>query len=378
MSSRTRSGALAAALTALALAAPAAAGAAPVVRYDYAVTIAGHADWNRAGVDGEATEHSDEEFTFLTRVPRMAFLDSVAEDSSGALGSARLVRSNFRIDGGSTSQGCTTGTVKDATAGGWDAHWSATETRFSVRALEGVVITTGGCNGVLTPFDVPITSGGAAVGSGPFDAEFTVPHREIGDATITRTIRGERTGAACPNRWFNTTICSLTWEATVTFTRIGEDTVADEDVVPVPIVPAPGTPPQPTGPGSVPITPPPADVPGVVVDDPLLVPLVADATLARSAASASLTVGCAEACSGTLVATAVRGRAGARPAAAARALARTRFRVAAGVRRTVTVRFGAAARRAVRRAGAVRLTLTVAAPGRPAARRAVTVRITRR
>jgi hypothetical protein len=140
-----------------------------------------------------------------------------------------------------------------------------------------------------------------------------------------------------------TVLCSLAWDATVTFTRTGEGEEGD-DAPEVPIGPGAGPAPQPDP------------------EDDLLVPLVAKAKLAGNLSRASLPLVCATACRGTLSA-----------AAGGKTVAKQRFALTAGRSGRPTVRFDRSDRRAIRRAGKVRLTLKASGGGKTV-RRSVTLR----
>ena len=216
---------------------------------------------------------------------------------------------------------------------------------FSVRAIDSFTIRVGGCPANLGPWDYAFTSGGVPVGVGLFDGAITLPHTRIGERSMTFPLSGAVTGTECPNAHFNTALCSLTWDATVTFTRTGESEL-DDEVDPVPLEPGP--------------TPPPA----AEEEDDLLVPLVANAKLAGSLASASLPFTCADACAGTLTAKARGTR-----------LARKAFEADPGETR-VKLRFDRADRRAIRRAGKVKLTLAATIAGE-AVKRSIVLRVAR-
>jgi opacity protein-like surface antigen len=334
-----------------ALAAPAAADTVPT--YDYAVTIQGTADYNRADIDDDTTAQHDVALQFETEIPRLHFRDGVPEDSHGARGTATVTHGSYVITGGTGTQvRCTTHTAEDTNGGGLDAHWTREKTTFATRVLDSVLVKVGGCDSVMGDWMLPITSGGDEVGVGIFDGRFDMPASRVGEASMTFPLSGEVTGAGCPFNHFNSVLCSLTWEALVTFTRIGEgveEEVDDDDLL-VPIVPD-KTPPAP---------PQPQPQPGPAAD--LLNPVAAKPRLARNLASASLPFQCDEACTGTLTAKA-RGR----------TLARSTARGAADRTVTAVVRFDKRDRRAIRRAKAVQLTLKVKAGARTT-RRAVTVR----
>lgn len=331
------------------LAAPAAAETMPYI--DYAVTIQGTADYNRADIDGEASAQHDIALQFETEIPRLRFNGRVAEDSSGARGTAVVTHGSYVITGDNGIQvRCTSHTAADTTGGGLDATFGPDATTFATRVLDSVTVDVGACDGQMPDWKLPIGSGGQPVGVGIFDSAFTLPHSRIGEATMTFPLSGEVTGAECPFNHFNTALCSLTWEAIVTFTRTGEgeETVNEGDLV-IPLTPAAAPPAQQTP-------------PTVDPEADLLVPLTAKPRLARNLSSAGLPFQCSVACRGTLTAKA-RGK----------TLAKATVKAAAGKTATAVVRFDRRDRKAIRRAKAVQLTLKVTAGARTT-RRVVTLR----
>jgi hypothetical protein len=297
-------------LIALLLAFP--AGAAAQVRTEYAVTIAGTADYNRADADGDASAQHDISFDFETKIPKVTFFDNVAEDSSGALGTAAIRRGHYVIRGESGSITCTDHAILGTTGGGFDATYGQKATTFAVRVVDSVDVEVR-CGEPVGPWTLAMGSGAAEVGMGIFDGSFTMPHDMVGEGQMVFPLKGEVTGAECPFNHFNTVMCSLTWNATVTFKR------TKMDVEPVPIVPG-------------------------EEDEDLLVPIVAKAKLSKDLRSATLPVTCSASCSGTLTA-----------AVGGRTLARRAFKASEAA--TVKLRFDAADRRAIERAGRVKLTL---------------------
>ena len=340
-----------------ALALPAAASAAPIQTYDYAVTIEGSADYNRADVDGEASAQHDLALDFKTTIPQLRFVDDAVEDSKGALGTVTVRRGSYTITGPTAQGRCTGHTIVGAAGGGLDATHGADHITFATRVIDAFDVQVHTCSAYMPEWTYPFGSGGEEVGVGIFDGAFKMPTSRIGEGSMTFPLKGEVTGSACPFHHFNTVLCSLTWDATVTFTRIGEDTIdlpdppADDDLL-VPIVPEP---PKPEDDLVVPIVPeqPKAE---------LLKPLVQEASLARSLRSAGLPLVCAQACKGTVTAT-----------AKGRTLARRAFQAAAGKTATPRLRFDAKDRRAIRRAKAVKLKLAATVGGQPV-RRTVTLK----
>ena len=300
-------------------------------RIDYAMTVEGTIDYNRADADGDATAQHDETVDFRTYVPRLSFFGEVPEATAPALGTATLRRGSFTVTGETSGFSCGEHTLTDVTGGGYEAASQADRAVITIRTIDSFTVRVGGCPGGLGPWDYAFASGGMPVGVGIFDGVVMLPHSRIGEGSMTFPLSGAVTGAECPNAHFNTVLCSLTWDATVTFTRTGEEEM-DGEFEPVPITPGP--------------TPPPAQE-----EDDLLVPLVPRAKLARSLASASLPFTCSAACAGTLTAKARGTR-----------LARRAFSEEAGDT-SVKLRFDRADRRAIRRAGKVRLTLAATVAG---------------
>ena len=310
---------------------------------DYRVVIAGTADYNRADADEEASAQHDETVDFRTTIPKLTFHGRVAEDSSMALGTATVRRGSYLITGASGQVRCSSHEVGDVTAGGLDATFAQDRTVFATRVIDSVTVAVGGCDlAGMGTWHLPLGSSGDEVGIGVFDGSFSLPHGRIGEATMSFRLHGEVTGSSCPMHHANTVLCSLTWDATVTFTRTGEGE-EDDNVPVVPIGPAPA--------------------PQADPEDDLLVPLVAKAKLAGNLSRASLPLTCATACRGTL-----------RAAAGGRTLAAKRFALKAGGTGRPSVRFSRADRRAIRRAGKVRLTLRVSGGGKTV-RGTVTLRV---
>lgn len=332
-----------------ALAAPASSWArGDITVTDYKVVIEGSADYNRADVDGDASAQHDEAVDFTTTIPRLSFYGDSAEDSTGALGTASVSRGSYVITGESGSVGCGVHTIVDSTAGGLDATSNAAGfTTFAARVVDSFTVEMSGCGlDAMNGWQVPFTSGGEEVGIGIFDGAFTMPNEMVGQGQMVFPLSGEVTGSSCPGAHINTVLCSLTWDATVTFTKTG---VREEDIPLVPLGPEPSATPAPTAP---PVDP----------DADLLVPLGTKAKLAKGLDRATFPVDCPAGCRGTVTATA-RGR----------KLAKGRFSAPAGGVARAVVRFDRADRRVIRRAGRVKLRLK-ATNGESTVRRSVTLR----
>jgi hypothetical protein len=311
---------------------------------DYRVVIDGTADYNRADADAEASAQHDEAIVFRTTIPKLTFHGRVAEDSTGALGTANVTHGSYVITGPSGQVRCSSHEASDVTAGGLDATYAEDRTVFAARVIDSVTVAVGGCDlAGMGTWPLQLGSGGDEVGIGVFDGSFSVPHDRIGEAAMSFPLHGEVTGASCPMHHAMTVLCSLSWDATVTFTRTGEG--EEDDDVPV----------LPLGPGPLPAPPPDPD-------DDLLLPLVAKAKLAGNLSRASLPLACAADCRGTLTAK-----------AGARTLATRRFALKAGRRGRAGVRFDRADRRAIRRAGKIRLTVKLTG-GSVTVRRTITLR----
>jgi hypothetical protein len=332
-------------LAAAVMLAVAAAPAMAEQRIDYAMTVDGTIDYNRADDDGGATAQHDERIDFHTHVPKLSFFGEYLESTAPALGTATLVHGSYTVQGDTGGYGCGDHSLRDVTGGGYESITQAGRSVISIRTVDSFTVGVGGCPGGLGNWDYPFTSGGMPVGTGIFDGVVMLSHDRIGDGSMSFPLSGAVSGGECPNAHFNTALCSLTWDATVTFTRTGEEEM-DGEFEPVPIPPGP--------------TPPPA----AAEEDDLLVPSVPQAKLAKSLGVASLPFTCASACTGTLTATARGTR-----------LARKAFDADSGESR-VKLRFDRADRRAIRRAGKVKLTLA-ATVGGEATKESVVLRVPR-
>ena len=262
---------LCASLTALTLLVPAATAGAAIQTYDYAVTIAGTADYNRADIDGDVSAQHDISVAFKTTIPSFRFVGDAAEDSRGALGSASITRAMYRITGEGGSIACPDHTLGDVSGGGLDVSHGGDHFTFATRVIDAFQVSAT-CGSAVPPWTMDFGSDGQEVGIGIFDGAFSMPYSMLGQGEMIFPLKGEVTGTSCPFHHDKTVLCSLTWDAAVTFKRIGEETIEDPPIDEVPLV------------------------------DDLLVPIVAKAKLAPNAKSAVLPVRCVAACSGTLVA----------------------------------------------------------------------------
>jgi hypothetical protein len=344
-------------LTLLALGALTAPAAAQTYKTtDYAVTIEGTADYNRADTDDGTTAQHDLALTFKTEIPSLRFVGDTAEDSSNATGTASVTRGSYVITGDTGTQvRCTSHAVGASKGGELDATSLGDATTFSARVLDPVMVSVSGCQAQMPGWGFQMGSADHPVGVGIFDGSFKVPHSRVGEASMTFPLSGEVTGNECPFFHFNTALCSLTWDAVVTFTRIGQGEIdlGDDDLF-VPLVPDPPKPPAIPDDMLVPIVPPAAG--------DLLTPISAKPRMTSDLSRASLPFQCAEACKGTLTAK-----------AAGKTLAKSAVKGAPGKLATAVVRFDRADRKAIRRAKSVRLTLNVRAGARTM-KRAVTLR----
>jgi hypothetical protein len=339
------------------LALSASAPAATMPTTDYAVTIEGTASYNRADVDGDVSAQHDIDVAFRTEIPKLTFHGDAAEDSRGALGTGSLTRGSYVITGESGQLRCATHTLDSADGGGLDATRGATATTFATRVAGPMAISVGDC-GPMPNWSLVLGATDDPVGVGMFDGTFTFPHSLIGQGSLSFPLQGEVTGSSCPFHHFNTALCSLTWQATVRFTRTGTGSVEGEDDLVVPLGPAPApapAPPPAAAPAPADAAPGPLTTPVAPAGRNLVKPVLAKASLARNLSRASLPLACAATCRGTVTATVGKRR-----------LARTSFRASAGHTATARLRFDAADRRAIRRAGFVRLVVRATAGGRTA------------
>lgn len=205
----------------------------------------------------------------------------------------------------------------------------------------------------------------------PIHAGFSLPLEAVHDGMGLIRIEVARSqGAACPMADEHTYHCAFDWKGTITFVKTGSREVADEQ--PVPSHDGRSTAPpreEVAAPAPAPAPAAPAAPAGARAPSPVE---VVRATVRPGAAVASLAVGCRVACWGTVKAFPWR-RGGRARAAAARALASTRFSLAAAGSKAVRVRFGRAARRAIARAGGVRLVVETRLAGGGVERRTVTL-----
>lgn len=337
------------------------AAAADVVRTDYTVAIEGEAYYNVARIthteDGEQTHHEDDQFTFRTEIPKISFFDEVGTDATTTLGSATGVRGHLAtVNPNGARIDCDGSKVTDFVSGQMDGQSSGGATTYRVRVLDAVQLEMQ-CSG-LGPYAKRFDSLGAALGSGMWDDEFTMPGGSIGQEEVRIPVSNRVTGPQCPGFDEETTICELSWEAEVVFRKTGWEDVGDDDDLVVPLGPNPQPAPQPQ-PQPQPVQPAFDTLPGAKL----------------STSALSVPVSCATGCSGTATVTLAGGRA--RAAAATKPLARKAFTLAPGATKTIAITIPKRARKAVRRAGAVKVTLAVTPKGGAKQTKRLTVKLRR-
>ncbi|HYI35239.1 MAG TPA: hypothetical protein VEX39_01430 [Thermoleophilaceae bacterium] len=181
------------------------------------------------------------------------------------------------------------------------------------------------------------TDNGPALGSGPLDTQFEIPHEAVGYGKIIQNIKGPGGGFCAGAHLSGTTKCGYNWTGEVTLTKTSETVISDVAEPQQAVVPS--------GSGRGHKEPTAAEI------DELLVPLVpAKAAKADAKGSTvSLTASCPTGCAGTAALTV----AGAKASGAAKArmpVATMRFKVKAGMPRLVKLRLPKKAARALRRA----------------------------
>jgi hypothetical protein len=344
---------------------------------DYAVTIEGHATYERSAVrPGPMQTTETAAFDFWTHYGDVRFTGKEINMSQGA-SSISNVTARTTLRAGSVGGACS-GSTATVVGNGWLLDGfipmpSPTVEPVGVRVLGGAIFPTLSCTGDFPPTDV-ITMGGdddeTPAPTDVFYTEFDLPHEAIGMGKIIQLLDAKVTGADCPGHDEHTTSCELRWNATATFVRTQQTEGGPGHGLPDPALVLPPDPP---------VRPHPDDVvptPRVLPDPDDVIPSPPAAKLSAKADKAVVTVTCAVACTGTATAYPALGSA---RAAASRPLARTRFTSKAGRRTTVVLRFRPKARRAIRRAGGVRVVLDVKprAGGRPV-RRTVRAPVARR
>jgi hypothetical protein len=311
---------------------PGAAEAATLTEYD--AVIEGSGTWQRHGATA-GTYDRQAKFTWRTTMPGVMFGGKELRQTSPTKisNAAAEARDDVVLP---TPTGTFTGFCKGGpavaragelgrsllpAAGGKEA--------LEVRVLGGLHVELRECGGdpVVSPGTLILDAGGRAMGDGPFDARVEMPHEAIGMGKIIELLEGTASGQRCP-RWTNaSTSCTLSWKATVTFTRTRQQEVGpkpEPEIDPIPL-------------------------PEVPTLDDAFIPI----RTKLSASGASVTVVCPAGCSGTARALPLRG---------AKVLARKRFSAPAGRPKKIALRFDARGRRAVRvvlKAGGERAKLTV-------------------
>lgn len=374
-------------LTTLLVLAACAVGAAPAaaqieeeehvtIKTFYAVTIEGEAFYNVARITptkwGDQTHQEDNQFKFRTEIPQIDFFDEIGSDSKISMGTGSSVRGHVTtINPNGSRIDCDGSEISGFEPGRLVGSMAHKATVYKVRVLQAVRILMQ-CNGL--PYEKGFQSFGD-VGTGMWDAEFTVPMGMLGQEEMRFPIANTVSGPECPGFDEETTICELSFEGEVVFKKTGwsevrygdaaKDGVREERHYPVQpgeplVVPQPQPQPQPE--------PQPAPV------QPAFEALSADASLSASALTVPVT--CAAGCAGTATVTLPAG-AKARAAAKAKPIAKTRFEVAPGATAKVRVKIPARARKAVRRAGAVKVTLAVTPTGGARQTKKLTVKLRR-
>ena len=71
------------------------------------------------------------------------------------------------------------------------------------------------------------TDNGPALGSGPLDAQFAIPHEAVGYGKIIQNIKGPGGGFCAGAHLAGTTKCGYNWAGEVTFTKTSETVISD-------------------------------------------------------------------------------------------------------------------------------------------------------
>lgn len=376
---------LVATLAVAALALPAAASAGQIKYVGYQVTVEGEADYDYLRTTPDSSRDAHANWTWRTVFPRVTFQDDRAltesPDNLGVPTTTNAVSAEATTVSAGTTYSCSTTSFDLVQSGRFfdTPYVRGTDPVIKMHLLGGAIPDFDSCpSQAASSFDL---LGKYADGGHTYETQFTFPREAIGMGKVIQLVQEEVTDRTCPMDLAGTAqTCRLTIEAVVTFDKVNEFVVDDapveigeEDIPPLPGAPSePVAPSGPTGPA-----PGPAPEPDPL--DDLFIPLppaAGAARLAPSAGSATVPVGCAADCTGTITATAAGG-AKAR-AAAARALARKTFTSKAGRTTRVTLRFKPKARRAIRRAGGVKLTVSAKAASGATDRRTLTLRLPRR
>lgn len=339
----------------------------------YTVAIDGEAFYNVARITptkwGDQTHHEDNQFKFRTDIPQIEFFDEIGDDSKRSLGTATGIRGHIAtVNPNGSRIDCDGTDITDYEPGRLVGTIADKATPYKVRVLESVQMAMDCVPGGR--YNKGFRSFGE-VGTGMWDADFTVPASMIGQEEMRFPVSKTVTGPDCPGFDEETTICELSWTAEVVFKKTGwsevrygdaaEDGVREERHYPV----QPGEPlvvPQPQAPQPQPQT-----------DPAPAFAMLPGAKLSRSALT--LPVSCASGCAGTVTATLAGPKA--RAAAAAKPLARKAFKVAPGGTAKVRLAIPKRSRTAVKRAGAVKVTLAVTPTGGVRQTKRLTVKLRR-
>ena len=356
---------------------------------DYAVTIQGTGTYSRSdvapGAGGNWTTGAAAQFGWKATIPTVTFIDnhvSTAAGSSvsGTVTSASMTQSiptpEGPITGSCTGSSWAQLPTAPVISGTTEKPEDATSDGIYLRVMDGGGILLSSCTGKLGSGPWGLSLGSPATGHNhPFEQFFEMPHEAIGMGKIIQLLQRTVTGNNCPGYGEYTETCSLTWKATVTFTRTFTAEIGEPEVKPAPQEEQPQQQPPAKDDLDDIFIPLPEPKPAEHDDmEDLIVPLPARANLDASGSQATVGVLCRTGCSGTAVATPLSR--GAR-AAAAKALARARFTAKPGRSTTIRLRFGTKARRAIRRAGGIRVALSVRPNGGVPQRRTITLRIRR-
>lgn len=342
-----------AALAALAgvLAVPAGASAEKMV--SYSVTIEGDAVFDSEYQTSDGSRDSHAKWSWRTEIPIVVFEgDKVhtqsAENASGTITSAFLESAESTTVAKSGFYHCTPVGFSHVDSGRFIEDEDPIPTpdpQLHLRVFGGALLDFDWCPAwAMTGFGLlPSMENGVQT----YDTWFSIPREAIGMGRIIQLVHEDATGKRCPDNYSGLADCKLSFDATVTFDKIGE---SGEE-------PPPAQEPPVLTPDDIPM-PPPAD-PGPGPQKPQPTVIDADGVtvtpvgpeLPASAAKAQVTVTCPAACEGTVTATPLGRRGG----AGKKVLARKAFKMTASGTQPVTVRFSKAAKRRIRDAGGVAL-----------------------
>lgn len=320
--------------------------------HEYSATIKTDVDYNiaRSGTNhlGQWSMQMDDEFTVNTEVPRIRFAGGLPSANNPAYSTATATRGHLlMVPAGSGSPvTCTGNDVRDLAGGAVMGVISTDVRQFKIRVLDGITRRLGQCSGVIPEFLMRYDMLGAPIGEGYFDTTISFPGARLG-SDHAQLMHGEVSGPKCPGYDEDTTICTLTWDAEITFHHVSS---VQEPT------PPPMTPEELPVPG-VPTPPAPRPVPKTKAFT------VQAAKLDAAAGTVTVPVRCASACSGVATASIPTAKAAAKGKRKPSALATTRFRAAAGRTAKVVLRIPKGKRAAVRKAGRLTVELVVRPQG---------------